>query len=105
MQGRNTSQESLAQRIPDAKDPLLRRRKLSWRWRLFVVFTVALAGVAGGAIGAAVARLGCEECSAPSVALGAALGMAFAGIGMAILAMLVARSFVEWEDSRQCSSP
>lgn len=91
----------LERRLAAQEDPLLRPKKLSWGWRSFVAITVAVAAGAGGAIGAAVGRLGCEGCSALSLVLGAAMGATFAGIGMTVLAILVARSFVEWESSRR----
>ncbi len=90
--GSQPTEESLL----DVEDPLLQPRRLSLGWRVFVAASVCLAAGAGGAIGAAVPKIGCEECGMPATVIGAVLGAVFAGIGMAIMAVLIARSFEEW---------
>lgn len=93
------AEASLEDRIPATADPLLQPRRLSVGWRAFVVISVAISAAAGGSIGVAVARIGCERCGISSAIGGGLLGGAFAAIGMAILAVLIARSFEEWRRS------
>jgi hypothetical protein len=89
-------EESLEERLSEIEDPLLAPSRLSAGWRLFVALAVIISAGAGASIGVAVARIGCEGCTIVSSIAGGTLGAAFAGVGMAILAVLIARSFEEW---------
>lgn len=81
------------------EDPLLRPRPLGLWWRLLVAALTAAGGTAGGWIGWAVASLGCEPpCGVAPRIVGATLGAGLSGLGMAVLGVLIARSFMEWAE-------
>lgn len=86
----------LKEQLLGLEDPLLRPRHLSNGWRIFVAVLVAVSAAAGGALGVAVAKIGCVQCGIFATVAGGLLGGIFAGIGMAVLGVLIARSFEEW---------
>ena len=66
-----------------------------------IVVAVILAVVAGATIGSQFAVISCGGgCVPTAVALGV-VGAAFGGVGTAIIGLLVARAFVEWDDIKR----
>ncbi len=98
-------EEEVLERLSHLDDPLLAPRRLGVFWRTFIVLSTALAAAAGGTIGVAVARLGCEGCSILTLVGGGAIGAVFAGSGVSVLTVLTARSFDEWRRTRQPGDP
>lgn len=91
--------EKLERELSEREDPLLMAHPLGIWWRLLVAALTATGGAAGGSIGWAVATLGCEPpCGLASRLVGAALGASLSGLGMAVLGVLIARSFTEWAE-------
>ena len=66
-----------------------------------LVVAVVFATAAGATIGATVALIYCESgCAPPAVASGV-LGAALAAVGTAIIGVLVARAFAEWDEIKR----
>lgn len=86
--------------LPDAPE----RIPLTRAWKTAVGIAVAIAAMASGAVGAALARLSCEGSCVAGYAGGAILAGGIGGVGMLILGVLLARSmqeFAEYQKARR----
>lgn len=77
------------------------KRPLSRRAVAGLAAAVVLAALAGATIGSQVAIISCGGGCLASAVLAGALGAALGGVGTAIIGLLVARAFAEWDDIRR----
>jgi hypothetical protein len=96
----------LVRKLGNREDPLLERKPLAFGWKLVIAILAVLGAVAGGGIGWAVGSLGCENppCSVLPGLVGGILGASLAALGMAVLGVLVVRSFEEWASHKTKSA-
>jgi hypothetical protein len=83
-------------------NPLVgRKRPLSRGAVIAIIAAVVLAAGAGATIASQVAVIACGGGCAPTAVAAGLLGGAMGGVGVAIIGVLVARAFVEWEDIKR----
>ncbi|MEO6124613.1 MAG: hypothetical protein ABIR32_12990 [Ilumatobacteraceae bacterium] len=66
--------------------------------RVAAFVAILLGGLAGGLIGYSLVRVQCDGECATGRGLGALIGAVAAGVGMAVVAVLVLRAVGEWKD-------
>lgn len=74
--------------LPDASPPV-------WA-RLLAVFSIVIAGVAGGLIGWSVTDLQCTGDCSTTAALVGVVGAVVCAVGVAVVAVLTLRAMSEW---------